>query len=350
MDSRYRHESLHAAVGQMFRSQGMDDEKADRVTESLLDADMMGHATHGLALIPWYFDAIAAGNMTMTGEYAVIAERAGCMTWNGRRLPGAWLIGQAIDKALERIEEQGVVTVSICECHHTGALAVYLPRLTERGLMVILSSAASAASTVAPFGGTRGVLAPNPIAAGIPTDGDPILLDISASITTNNNARQLVRNGGRFPAAWALDAQGNPSDDPAVAVSGGGTLLPIGGLDHGHKGYALGLLVEALTQAMPGYGRADQPTGIVTGVFLQVIDPAAFGGREAFIRQTGWLADACRNNPPRPGVERVRLPGDQAMSRLRTAMRDGVPLARTVVDALLPYAERCGVQFPAAID
>ncbi|MEK9721404.1 MAG: Ldh family oxidoreductase, partial [Quisquiliibacterium sp.] len=236
MDSKFRHDELHASIGQMFRSKGMEDEKADRVTESLLDADMMGHATHGLALIPWYFEAIAAGNMTMRGDYAVIAERAACMTWNGRRLPGAWLIGKAIDKALERIGEQGVVTVSICECHHTGALAVYLPRITERGLMVILSSAASAASTVAPFGGTRGVLAPNPIAAGIPTDGDPILLDISASITTNNNARQLVRDGRRFPAPWALDAQGNPTDDPAIAVSGGGTLLPIGGLDHGHKG------------------------------------------------------------------------------------------------------------------
>jgi LDH2 family malate/lactate/ureidoglycolate dehydrogenase len=346
MNLRYSHAELQLAVGNMFRRVGMEADKADRVTDSLLDADMMGHATHGLALIPWYFDAIEAGGMGLSGNYEVVSERAACMTWNGNRLPGAWLFSRAIDIALERIAEQGVVTVSIFNSHHTGALAVYLPRLTERGLMGIVSSSAASVGTVAPYGGTRGLLAPNPIAAGIPTDGDPILIDVSASITTNNNARQLVRAGGRFPSPWALDAQGNPSDDPAVAVSGG-SLLPIGGLDHGHKGYALGLLVEALTHALPGFGRADKPTGIVTGAYLQVIDPEAFGGREAYIRQTGWLAQACRDNPPRPGVERVRLPGEQAMKNYRTARAEGVPLTSTVVDALMPYAQQCGISFPS---
>ena len=349
MSARYSFDALHAAIGDMFRSAGMESEKSDRVTESLLAADMMGHATHGLALAPWYFDSIAAGGVTLRGDYELVAERAGCMTWNGRRLPGAWLIARAIDAALERIAGQGVVTVSIYDSHHTGALAVYLPRLTERGLMAILSCSAPTAATVAPFGGTRGLLSPNPLAAGIPTAGDPILLDISASITTNNNARQLVRSGERFPAAWALDAQGRPSDDPAVAVSGGGTLLPVGGLDHGHKGYSLALLIDALTQAIPGYGRSDHPSGVVMGVFLQVIDPAAFGGTQAFVRQTTWLADACRANPPRPDVQRVRVPGENAMKLHRAAMRDGVALSEPVVEALRPYAARFAVELPAEL-
>jgi len=349
MNARYDYHALHRTTGAMFRAAGMDAEKADRVTESLLAADAMGHATHGLALVPWYFDSIDAGGATLSGDYEVIAERAGCLTWNGRRLPGAWLISKAIDAALARIEQQGVVTVSIYDSHHTGALAVYLPRLTERGLMAILSCSAPTAATVAPFGGRRGLLSPNPLAAGIPTESDPILLDISASITTNNNARQLVRSGGRFPAPWALDADGRPSDDPAVAVSGGGTLLPVGGLDHGHKGYSLALLIDALTQAIPGHGRSDRPKGVVMGVFLQVIDPAAFGGTQAFLRQTTWIADACHANPPRPGVERVRVPGENAMRLHREAMRDGVPLAAAVVHAMQPYAARYGVELPPAL-
>jgi LDH2 family malate/lactate/ureidoglycolate dehydrogenase len=199
---------------------------------------------------------------------------------------------------------------------------------------------------VAPYGGTKGLLSPNPMAAGIPTDGDPILLDISASITTMNSARQLARSGRRFAGPWALDAQGQPTDDPANVVSGGGSLLPVGGLDHGHKGYSMALLVEALTQGLAGSGRADAPSGLVIGTFLQVIDPAAFGGTAAFTRQTSWLAHACKANPPRPGVERVRLPGEQAALRYRDAMRQGVPLAASVADALLPYATRFGMRWP----
>ncbi|RZL93208.1 MAG: hypothetical protein EOP82_08125 [Variovorax sp.] len=91
------------------------------------------------------------------------------------------------------IERHGVFTLTIAGSHHTGALATYLPRLTERGLLPILSCSGPAAVGVAPFGGTRSLFTPNPIAAGIPATGDPVLLDISASITTNNRAKQLAK-------------------------------------------------------------------------------------------------------------------------------------------------------------
>ncbi|MDO8777291.1 MAG: Ldh family oxidoreductase [Burkholderiaceae bacterium] len=345
---RYPLEALRAAVETLFTATGMDADKARCVTESLLTADSMGHSTHGLALAPWYLEAARTGVMTITGDKTVINQRGGCLTWNGNRLPGAWLIHQAIDAALERIEEHGVVTVAIANSHHTGALATYLPRLTERGLLVQLVNSGPAAAGVAPYGGTKAVFTPNPIAAGIPTPGDPILLDVSSSITTLNSARQLAARGERFPAMWAMDAQGHPSDDPAVVISGGGTLLPVGGFDHGHKGYGMALLAEALTQGLPGYGRADAPVGTTIGIFLQVTDPAAFGGRDAFTRQTGWLVDACHANPPLPGGPRVRLPGEQALVRQRQAVAEGVPLAASVVAALRPLVEAGGLAWPAA--
>ncbi|WP_114972481.1 Ldh family oxidoreductase [Rhodoferax ferrireducens] len=330
----------------LFVAVGMDLEKARCVTDALLTADSMGHSTHGLALAPWYLEAARSGVMSVTGDKIVVNDRGACVTWNGNRLPGAWLIHQAIDAALERIEQYGVVMVVIANSHHTGALATYLPRLTERGLLVQLVNSGPAAAGVAPFGGTQALFTPNPIAAGIPTTGAPILLDISSSITTLNSARQLAARGERFPANWAMDAQGRPSDDPAVVISGGGTLLPVGGFDHGHKGYGMALLAEALTQGLPGHGRADAPVGTTIGIFLQVIDPNAFAGLDAFTRQTGWLADACHANPPLPGGPRVRLPGEQALVRQREAMEAGVPLAQGTVDALRLLAEGEGLQFP----
>lgn len=346
---RYPVAELDALVQALFGAAGMDADIARCVTSALITADCMGHSTHGLALAPWYLDAARSGAMTISGEKTVVNDRGACITWNGNRLPGAWLINQAIDVALERIAQHGVVTFAIANSHHTGALAVYLPRLTERGLLVQLVNSSPAAAGVAPYGGTKPVFTPNPLAAGIPTSGEPVLLDISSSITTLNSAKQLVARGEKFPAMWAMDALGQPTDDPAAVIGGGGSLLPTGGMDHGHKGYAMAILAEALTQGLSGYGRVDAPKNTAVGIYLQVTDPGAFAGHDAFVRQTDWLVDACRNNPPRPGVAKVRLPGEHALVRQREAHAQGVPLIDAVMEALRPLAAQVGLRLPQAL-
>lgn len=212
--------------------------------------------------------------------------------------------------------------------------------------MVSIASSSPSGAQVAPFGGTKGVYTPNPVAHGIPTPGDPILIDISASITTVNMAQRLVREGREYEHDWLLDENGNPSRDPRV-IERGGTLLPTGGLDHGQKGYGMALHVEAFTQGLAGYGRVDQPKGTNAAVTVQVFDPDAFGGRDAFLRQTGWLVDACHSNPPRPGVARVRLPGENGLARKRKALEDGVVLFPGIMESLKPHAARLSVALPA---
>ena len=346
---RYDVEAVRGLVERLFTASGMAAEMACEVTDCLLTADMMGHSTHGLVIAPWYFEEIRRGGMNLEGSYEVRSDRGACVAWSGRRLPGAWLINRAIDLAMERIADHGVVTLTIADGHHTGALATYLPRLTERGLMVQLACSGPASGGVAPFGGTRGIFTPNPLSAGIPSRGDPILLDISCSITTIKRSAQLAEAGRRYPGVWAFDAEGNPSDDPQVLMSGGGSLMPVGGLDHGHKGYAMALLVEALTQGLSGVGRKDGLTGIAMNTFLQVIDPAAFGGSDDFLDETTWLIDACHANPPRPGVDAVRVPGDQARTRVTEAREIGVQLDPVIVEGLEPYAHRIGETFPPSI-
>jgi L-lactate dehydrogenase len=214
--------------------------------------------------------------------------------------------------------------------------------------VAIVSSSDPSQRTVAPFGGRQPLFTPNPTAVGIPTGDDPLLIDVSASITTNNMGARMAREGRRFPGMWALDAAGNPTDDPKVLTEGG-SILPAGGLDHGHKGYAWALIVEALTQGLAGFGRADDPKGWGACAFVQVIDPAAFGGGDAFLRQTTWLAEACRNSPPRPGVERVRLPGESALARKWDALASGVTPYAGIIEGLRPSAERLGVPMPEAL-
>jgi LDH2 family malate/lactate/ureidoglycolate dehydrogenase len=313
----------------------------------LVEADLLGHTTHGLQLAPAYLADLESGAMTARGEPEVVADRGATVTWDGRRLPGVWLTARATDLAVGRAPTYGVVTVVIRNSHHIGCLAAFLQRATDRGLMITIASSDPAVATVAPFGGRKAVYTPDPLAVGIPTDGDPILIDISASITTNGMAGRLRREGKRFPGSWALDASGAPTDDPsALFTDPPGTLLPIGGAEYGHKGFGLGLMVEALTQGLGGFGRAERPTQWGGSVFIQVIDPEAFGGLEAFRRETGWLAAACRSTPPLPGVDAVRLPGERGLAHKRRALAEGVALYRGILESLAPYAAKFGVAPP----
>jgi LDH2 family malate/lactate/ureidoglycolate dehydrogenase len=334
----------------LFRAAGLEDDKAGIVGAILVEGDLLGHTTHGLALAVPYLKAVLDGSMTAAGAPLVISDRGGALCWDGRRLPGPWLVARAIDQALARVGEHGITAVAIRESHHIACLASYLERATAKGCMILLACSDPSEASVGPFGGVEPVFTPDPIAIGIPTGGDPILIDMSASITTNGMTARLHNEGRRFPGPWGMTAAGQPTDDPAVLrANPPGTLLPTGGKDHGHKGYNLALAIEALSQGLSGHGRADPLTGWGASVYVQVMDPKAFGGTADFLRQTGFIAAACRRNPPAPGVQAVRLPGELSFARKREALERGVRLYPGIMEGLRPLAAQLGVAPPGPL-
>ena len=141
-----------------------------------------------------------------------------------------------------------------------------------------------------------------------------------------------------------------PTRDPGVLFGERkGTLLPLGGLEAGHKGFALALLIEALTAGLAGHGRADAAEGWGASVFIQVLDPAAFGGVAAFAAQMDWLVRACHDATPRPGGPPVRMPGERALHSYREQSANGVELYPTIMPALNSWARRLGVPEPAPV-
>jgi L-lactate dehydrogenase len=316
----------------------------------LLDGDLMGHTTHGLALLGGYLDQLATGNMRQSGEPAVLHEAAAAQTWDGLRLPGPWLTLRALDAARTMAKRTGTGTVAIRRSHHIGCLAAYAKRAADAGVIALVYCSDPSTHSVAPFGAVTSVFTPNPLAAGLPTSGDPILLDVSASYTTNGMTMRLHAAGERLQHPWVQDAQGTPTNDPGVLFGEPkGTLLPLGGLEAGHKGFALALLVEALTSGLAGHGRADPPEGWGASVFVQVLDPAMFAGADAFRHQMDWLVDACHAATPRPGGRPVRLPGERALRVYREQRANGVVLHPTIMPTLTVQAEKLGVAAPAAI-
>ncbi len=334
----------------LLQRAGMESAKAQATADILLEGDLLGHTTHGLQLLPLYLAEIEKGKMTTTGGYKVLADFPAAITWDGMRLPGPWLTLEAIAAGIARAKTYGTCAVVIRRSHHIACLAAYLKRVTDQGLMILLTCSDPAGTAVAPHGGYRGVFTPNPLAAAWPTDGDPVMLDVCQSITTNLMTRRLHAAGKKFPGLWAVDNQGHPTDDPgALFTTPPGSLMPMGGVDHGHKGYALGLLVEALTAGLSGHGRADPAEGWTATTYLQILQPALFGGAGDFSRQMTWLSDACHRSPPRPGFERVRLPGENGLRRREVQLKDGVELLPNVLPALQPWTDKFSVPPPAPL-
>jgi LDH2 family malate/lactate/ureidoglycolate dehydrogenase len=347
MSDRHRAADLVELANALLARAGLDADKAAATAEILVEGDLLGHDTHGLALLPAYLTDIEAGRMTRSGEPRVIASAPAAVTWDGDRLPGPWLVRRGLALAVERARHQGICAVVIRRSHHIACLAAYLKPVADQGLMVMLTCSDPTTRGVAPHGGRAQVMTPDPLAAAWPTGGDPVIFDVSTSITSNGLTKRLAAQGARFPGPWAVDATGAATDDPArVFGEPPGALLPIGGLDHGHKGFALALLMEALTGGLAGHGRADPAEGWTATVFLQVLDPSLFGGAAAFVRETGHLAAACRAVPPRAGFERVRLPGEAGLRRRAEGLAHGLALHPSILPALVPWAAKLGVGMP----
>jgi L-lactate dehydrogenase len=345
---RFSVEAVRSFATAVCANAGMEPEVALAVADGLLEADLYGHVTHGLALLPDYVEELDNGTMTKTGRPTVLSDFAAVALWDGNRLPGVWLTKIAVAEATERAKKFGVGAVAVRRSHHIACLAAYLERPARDGKLVFIYSSDPSDRHVAPFGGTTPVMTPNPVAAGIPASPDPILIDVSTSITTAAMCAKARSEGRPLPGKWLKDRAGNATDD-AFVMKDGGSIMPIGGLDHGHKGFGLGLMVEALTQGLGGYGRAEAPTEWGASVLALVFEPAAFGGVDAFLRESRWLADACRASAVPSGAPPVRLPGAGAIARKKEALMSGVPLDEPRLAGLRQLSARFAIDFPAPL-
>jgi len=192
-------------------------------------------------------------------------------------------------------------------------------------------------------------MTPNPIAAGIPGRPDPVLIDVSTSVTTAAMASGARDSGNPLPHKWLLDSSGNATDN-AAHFGKGTTILPIGGIDHGHKGYALSFLVEALSQGLSGFGRRDCTTQWGASVLVMVFAPAVFGSQDVFLDQVDFIANACRNATPVPGGKDVRLPGEAGLKRKREALLHGLMVSSQISEDLDALARRLELEVPAPMN
>lgn len=349
-DPLYDATRLADVAATLLERAGLDGAMARSVAQTLVDGDLLGHDTHGLALLPGYLKEIEKGSMATQGTPETLSDRPAAVLWDGRRLPGPWLVHQGLDLLLPRARALGTATLVVRRSHHIACLATYMLRALDEGMLMLLACSDPNTASVAPYGGTQAVFTPNPLALGFPLTTGGVLVDISASITTNGMSNRKHQAGERFAGPVLIDAQGRPTDDPAVLFAQPpGTLLPVGGTTHGHKGYGLALLVESLTAGLAGHGRADAPEGWGATVYITLHDLAAFGGKDAFLHQMDHVAAQCRGNAPVDAARPVRLPGQCGLARRTAALQEGLRLHSAIAPALAQAEARYGVQLADAL-
>ncbi|HLZ67372.1 MAG TPA: Ldh family oxidoreductase [Aliidongia sp.] len=339
------HDALTRFATELFAAAGMDADKAGSMARLLLLTDMMGRGTHGLAQCAAYLDEIVGGRMTTAGEPETIRDTGGTVVWDGNYLPGLWLMERALHLGFGRLAEHGVFTLSMRRSHHIGCLAALAKTATDRGYMAMIASSGPHTRVVAPHGGKQGLFSPNPFAFAFPTSKFPVLVDACASLTTVSMTRQKTAAGEQFEHEWLLDSDGRPTRDPAVMerAEDRGSLLLLGGLEAGHKGFGLALMVEALTQGLSGFGRKDRPTRWGASVYLQLFDPGAFAGDDALREQMDFLVAECQANAPIDPHRPVRLPGEQTARNIERHRLEGVPVTLQTAAALSRWADRLQV-------
>jgi L-lactate dehydrogenase len=345
---RYRVEHLHQFASLLLQKAGLPEAMAATTAQVLLEADLLGFSTHGLMYLPANLEWLENGQTRTSGEPEVLVDRGSVISWNADYLPGPYVMVRAVDVLCERARSHGVATLTLRKSQHVASLAPHALRAAERGLAVWMVAATPAESLVCPHGSGRPLFSTNPFAFAVPTSGEPVLLDMSLAVTAGSQLKKAFLEGRRMPSACILDGDGNPSDDPAAVL--GGALLPLGGLDHGHKGYGLMLWSELFTTALGGWGRADSPDdGDANSVLAQVIDPDALGSAEEFRRQADDLVRRCREMPTRAGDPPVRVPGERSLALKRRQLAEGVALSGHILPALEPWAERLEVALPVPL-
>ncbi|MEO7762632.1 MAG: Ldh family oxidoreductase [Casimicrobiaceae bacterium] len=345
---RFQTPVLEPFCASLYRAAGMDADKAESVARLQVLTDALGRRTHGLAMAPLYLTEIENGTMAVTGEPQVVSDNGVSAVWDGDYLPGLWVIEKAIAAAIPRAAKYGIAAMAIRRSHHIGCLAALTKLAADKGFVALIANSDPAGKRVAPYGGTEPLYTPNPFALGYPGARHPVLIDLCASITTVSMARQKHAAGEPFEHPWLIDAEGNPTRDPAVLEHSTprGSLLPLGGLEYGHKGYALGLMVEALSQGLSGHGRKDAPIRWGGNTFVQIIDPRLFAGLDAFTDQTNFLSDQCRANRPIDPARPVRVPGDQAARSLADAQASGIEYDEATWKSIEHWAHKLRVATP----
>ncbi len=333
-------------VAATFTRAGAAAEVANEVARHLVEANLKGHDSHGVGMLPAYVRNMRVGHLK-PDAHAVVARDNGAVVLVDGGFGFGQVVGrEATDLAIERVARTGVVCVGLRNAHHLGRIGAYGERCGRAGYVSVhFVNVVGHEPQVSPWGGRERRMTTNPFCCVVPRDGDePIVLDMATSAIALGKVRVAYFKGVPVEDGVLVDSRGNPTNDPNVMFHEPfGALGPFGK----HKGYGLALMCELLGGALAGEWTAqpgrERVGTIVNHMLTFVVDPAAFGHRDGFQQEVLAMVDYIHSTTPAQGVDKVRVPGDPERESVAARERDGIEIDERSWAGIVESARQAGL-------
>jgi hydroxycarboxylate dehydrogenase B len=348
------HQKLRSLARRVFRSSGSSTEEALAVADHLIEANLRGHDSHGVVMIPHYLRHLANGTLRPNRRGRVIGGKDAFIVYDGERGYGQVVAHEVTALGIECAGKSGVAVIALRNTHHIGRVGAYGEQCAAAGLVALLFvNVTGHRPYVAPHRGRDARLSTNPVCIAVPGPAAdrPIILDMATSKVAVGKVRVASNQGRHLAPGLLIDGDGHATTDPqALFQEPIGALLPFAE----HKGYALSFLCELLAGVLAGGGTlrpANQKAETITNAMLGfIIDPARLVDQDRFRTEIEAIADYVTASPPIDAAEPVLVPGDPERLRRAERIAQGVPIDEATWDQIADAIRGLGLDPSELLD
>lgn len=341
---------LRAQCATILVASGSSTDEANKVSANLVMANLSGHDSHGVGMLPRYVDAVLEGGLTPNASVQTVLDTGALLTLNGQRGYGQVIGEQAMTLGMARAKTHGSCIMALAQAHHLGRIGHFAEMAVAQGLVSLHFVNVMTRPVVAPWGGADGRYGTNPCCIGIPLkDRPPFVLDFATSRVAQGKMRVAYNQGREVQPGLLMDEHGHPTTNPGVVVvpqANGlfGALMPFGE----HKGYGLAVACELLGGALTGGGTWHQASvqgrAVINSMLTILIDPAKLGTQTALETEALAFVDWLRQSPPAEGFEGVQIAGEPERKARLQRERDGIEIDLHTWQEIVDAAGKVGVK------
>jgi hydroxycarboxylate dehydrogenase B len=337
-------ERLRAAVSELMRGFGSEPREIQLVAENLLQANLTGHDSHGVGMLPRYANAFLEGGLTPNAHVLAKLDTGTLLALDGQAGFGQVIGEEAMTLGISRARKHGTCIVALANSHHLCRIGAWAEMAVAQGLVSVHFVNVISRPIVAPWGGGDARFGTNPFCVGIPVPGrEPILLDMATSVVAQGKTRVAYNKGESLPPGQMIDDQGRPTTDPRYGV-----VEPLGALRTfgEHKGFGLALVCELLGGALAGglavHEAASGKQRVLNGMLTILFDPHRLGDARVFGPEMQAFIDWVKASPPQAGTDQVRVAGEPEREMRAKRLAEGIPVDANTWIELLAAAEKLG--------
>ena len=339
---------LNTAIRLVVRGFGSTEDEVNAVADNLVTANLTGHDSHGIGMLPRYAEAYLQGGLKPNAHVSTVMDGGAMLRLDGNAGFGQVIGHEAMALGIARARANGSCIVALGNSHHLGRIGAWAEQAAAAGLVSMHFVNVISRAIVAPHGGSDARFGTNPFCAGVPLPGrDPVILDFATSMIAQGKTRVAYNKGEPVAADCLIDDQGRPTREPRYSVVPPfGALLTFGA----HKGYGLALMCELLGGALAAgmTQRGDETSDgsqrrVLNGMFSVLVDPAALAEPAVFEREALAFIEWVQASPPREGFDPVSIAGEPERASCARRTAEGVPVDATTWQEILAAAAKLGV-------